>query len=188
MEKWNEWDNLRQIQFREYRRGLRQLYSPLICLTRRLFAPPRRRKRTTPAIVKISSFFRIQPSCPANPSDAIGTMRAEVLARFNQETFSTLFSFRLRDERKPPWAGSPGSFVNWMKNLQKTGTKLTAEQAGAIVAEAKSLGVEVRLDPPHPGTNWDVPHLNILNIGSNGQVHLEVPPGCSHAGVPQGHP
>jgi len=33
MEKHNERANLRQIQFREYRRGLWQLYSPLICLT-----------------------------------------------------------------------------------------------------------------------------------------------------------
>ena len=33
MEKCNERANLRQIQFREYRRGLWQLYSPLICLT-----------------------------------------------------------------------------------------------------------------------------------------------------------
>jgi hypothetical protein len=32
MEKWNERASLRQIQCREYRRGLRQLYSPRILL------------------------------------------------------------------------------------------------------------------------------------------------------------
>jgi hypothetical protein len=51
---------------------------------------------------------------------------------------------------------------------------LTSSQADSIVAQAKKLGVDVRLDPPHPGTNWDVPHLN---IGREGQVHLEVPQG-----------
>lgn len=32
--------------------------------------------------------------------------------------------------------------------------------------------------------DWNVPHLN---IGQNGQVHLEVPAGYSNAGVAQGH-
>lgn len=51
---------------------------------------------------------------------------------------------------------------------------------------AKSLGLSVTtrtkhadlvgklFDPPHLGTTCDVPHLN---IGGNGQVHLEVPVG-----------
>ena len=33
IEKSSDRANFRQIQFREYSRGLRQLYSPLICLT-----------------------------------------------------------------------------------------------------------------------------------------------------------
>lgn len=86
---------------------------------------------------------------------------------------------------RPGWASTPGGFVNWLKNLQAAGGKLTAEQADAVIAQAKEMGVEVRLDPPHPGTNWNVPHLN---IGSNGQVHLEVPAGYSNPGVAQGHP
>jgi RHS repeat-associated protein len=86
---------------------------------------------------------------------------------------------------RPPWANSPGGFVNWLKNLQKADVKLTNQQADAIINEAKTLNVEVRLDPPHPGTAWNVPHLN---IGNAGQVHLEVAPGYSNPGVFQGHP
>jgi RHS repeat-associated protein len=78
---------------------------------------------------------------------------------------------------RPVWANTAGGFVNWLKNLQKADMKLTAEQADAIVKEANNLKVEVINDPPHPGTNWDVQHLN---IGSNGQVHLEVPGGYSN--------
>lgn len=85
---------------------------------------------------------------------------------------------------RPAWAKTAGGFVNWLANLQKTGTKLSTEQADTIIQEAKSLGVQVRLDPPHPGTNWDVPHLN---IGSRGQVHLEVPAGYTNPDVTQGH-
>jgi hypothetical protein len=86
---------------------------------------------------------------------------------------------------RPAWATTPGGFVNWLKNLQKAGTPLSAGQADAIISEAKSLGVDVRLAPAHAGTNWDVPHLN---IGGNGQVHLEVPAGYTNPGVAQGHP
>jgi hypothetical protein len=83
----------------------------------------------------------------------------------------------------PAYANTPGGFVNWLKNLQHAGTQLTSSQADAIAAQAKQLGVEVRLDPPHPGTYWDVPHLN---IGKEGQVHLEVPEGYSNPTIPQG--
>jgi len=83
----------------------------------------------------------------------------------------------------PAYANTPGGFVNWLKNLSHADTKLTSSQADAIVQQAKNLGVDVRLDPPHPGTNWDVPHLN---IGREGQVHLEVPQGYSNSTIPQG--
>jgi len=86
---------------------------------------------------------------------------------------------------RPDWARTPGGFVNWLKNLQKAGTSLGGDEADAVISEAKKLGVDVRLDPPHPGTNWDVPHLN---IGSSGQVHLEVPSGYTNPGVSTGHP
>ena len=86
----------------------------------------------------------------------------------------------LAELRRPAWAETPGGFVNWLKNLQRAGTKLTADQADALVSEAKRLNVDVRLDPPHPGTNWDRPHLN---IGKEGQVHLEVPEGYDHPSV-----
>ena len=84
---------------------------------------------------------------------------------------------------RPEWANTPGGYVNWLKNLQGDGVKLSATDADEIIMEAKKLGVEVRLDPPHPGTNWDVPHLN---IGNSGQVHLEVPTGYSNPSVPTG--
>jgi RHS repeat-associated protein len=86
---------------------------------------------------------------------------------------------------RPAWASDAGGFVNWLKNLQAAGTKLTAEEADQVISEAKNLGVDVRLDPPHPGTNWDVPHLN---LGSSGQVHLEVPEGYSNPRLATGQP
>src|SRR5262249_21363008 len=61
---------------------------------------------------------------------------------------------------RPSWASTAGGFVNWLKNLQRSGHALTAAEADAIIAEAKNLGIEVRLDPPHPNTPWNVEHLN----------------------------
>jgi RHS repeat-associated protein len=84
---------------------------------------------------------------------------------------------------RPAWAESAGGFVNWLKNLQRAGKSLTSEEADAVISEAKRLNVDVRLDPPHPGTDWDVPHLN---IGKEGQVHLEVPSGYDNLSVPKG--
>jgi RHS repeat-associated protein len=84
---------------------------------------------------------------------------------------------------RPAWAESAGGFVNWLKNLQRAGKSLTADEADAIISEAQKLKVDVRLDPPHPGTDWDVPHLN---IGKEGQAHLEVPSGYDNAAVPKG--
>jgi RHS repeat-associated protein len=85
---------------------------------------------------------------------------------------------------RPFWANTSGGFVNWLVNLQRSGTKLTKEQADAIIAEAKKLGVDVRLDPPHgPGNPWNVDHLN---VGRNGQAHLEVPAGYDNPSVPKG--
>ena len=51
------------------------------------------------------------------------------------------------------------------------------------MSDRKELHVDVRLDPPHPGTNWEVPHLN---IGNEGQVHLEVPSGYDNPSLPKG--
>jgi hypothetical protein len=84
---------------------------------------------------------------------------------------------------RPGWANTPGGFVNWLRNLQKSKKKLTAAEADAVIAEAQRLGIKVRLDPPHPGTPWNVPHLN---VGDSANVHLEVPAGYSHPTVPTG--
>jgi RHS repeat-associated protein len=86
---------------------------------------------------------------------------------------------------RPDWARTAGGFLNWLKNLQRASRSLSTEEADAIASEAKNLGIKVRLDPPHPGTNWDIPHLN---IGNNGQVHLQVPQGYTNPTIPQGHP
>lgn len=85
---------------------------------------------------------------------------------------------------RPAWAKTAGGFVNWLRNLQRAGAKLTAQEADEIIAEAKTLNVKVRLDPPHVGTPWNVPHLNI----GEANVHLEVPSGYSNSTVPMGHP
>jgi RHS repeat-associated protein len=128
-----------------------------------------------------------KPFRPRNPYEA-GIMRGE--AASNSFALFGIGEVELPGEladfaglTRPVWADTPGGFVNWLKNLQSSGTPLTAGQADAIIGQAKELGVDVRLDPPHSGTNWDVPHLN---IGRNGQVHLEVPKGYDNSSVLKG--
>jgi hypothetical protein len=75
---------------------------------------------------------------------------------------------------RPEWVRNAGSFVNWMRNIQRAGTRLSTQQLNFIVRQARELGLKVRLDPAHPGTPWNVPHLN---IGARGQAHIPVPPG-----------
>jgi RHS repeat-associated protein len=83
----------------------------------------------------------------------------------------------------PEWAKTPGGFVSWVRSLSHQGVDLTADQVDQIVAQGKQLGVDIRLDPPHPGTAWEVPHLN---IGRDGQVHLQVPSGYTNPSIPSG--
>ena len=83
----------------------------------------------------------------------------------------------------PEWAKTPGGFVSWVRSLSHQGVDLTADQVDKIVAQGKQLGVDIRLDPPHPGTAWEVPHLN---IGRDGQVHLQVPDGYTNSSIPSG--
>ena len=86
---------------------------------------------------------------------------------------------------RPAWAKTAGGFVSWLMQTGKSGKTLSSAEADAVAAECKRLGVKVRLDPPHAGTDWDMPHLN---VGSNGQAHIAVPPGYQNPGIPQGHP
>ena len=74
----------------------------------------------------------------------------------------------------PSWVKNAGAFVNWLKNIQKCGYEPSQAEIDEIVKMAKGYGVPVRLDPPHPGTPWNIPHLN---IGRQGQIHIPVPPG-----------
>jgi hypothetical protein len=93
------------------------------------------------------------------------------------ETAETVLS------RMPAWVRSGGALVSWLRDLEHNGVQLSAADADAIIVKAKELNVDVRLDPPHPNTAWDVPHLN---IGGKGQVHLEVPTGYDNATIPKG--
>jgi hypothetical protein len=74
---------------------------------------------------------------------------------------------------KPTWVRNAGSFVNWMRNLQKEGLSLGKTELDEIVKMARDLQVKVRLDPPHKAP-YDYPHLN---IGKTGQAHVRVPEG-----------
>jgi hypothetical protein len=85
--------------------------------------------------------------------------------------------------KMPSWVTNGNGFVAWLKEVAHDGTVLSSADADAIAAKAKDLGVDVRLDPPHPGTNWEVLHFN---IGRNGQVHLELPAGYDNPSVPKG--
>ncbi len=78
----------------------------------------------------------------------------------------------------PSWVKDGGTLVNYGKNLQSeykaTGSIPSTNQLDIYIKRATEYGVQVRLDPPHPGTPWNVPHLN---VGSSGQVHIPVPQG-----------
>jgi RHS repeat-associated protein len=75
--------------------------------------------------------------------------------------------------KAPKWVKDAGSFVNWMKNIEKSGKTVSKALADKIVKQARKYGVKVRLDKPHIDTKWDVPHLN---IGTKGR-HVKVPKG-----------
>ena len=64
--------------------------------------------------------------------------------------------------------------MGWLQQIAKARPRLTVTEIDNIVLRARRYGVKVRLDPPHPRTAWNVPHLN---IGKRGQVHLAVPQG-----------
>jgi RHS repeat-associated protein len=71
----------------------------------------------------------------------------------------------------PHWVKNAGTVVNYAKNLEKAGQTVTREVADDLVRAARHHGVRVRLDPPHRGTPWNMPHLNVGNKG----VHVPVP-------------
>jgi hypothetical protein len=78
----------------------------------------------------------------------------------------------------PSWVRSPGATVNWAKNIETAykshGHILTKTEIDRLVQTARQHNVDViRLDPPHPGTPWDIPHLKI------GDAHIPVPVGYS---------
>jgi hypothetical protein len=79
---------------------------------------------------------------------------------------------------RPSWVQNAGTTVNWAKNLEQgyldNGNIPTTVDLDDLVSTARQHGVDVRLDPPHPGTPWNVPHLN---IGNKGQIHVPVPQG-----------
>jgi RHS repeat-associated protein len=76
--------------------------------------------------------------------------------------------------KKGKWVKDAGSFVKWMKNIEKSGRTLTKAKADKIVKQARKYGVKVKLHGPHKHKKWNVPHLN---IGKKGQAHVRVPKG-----------
>lgn len=72
------------------------------------------------------------------------------------------------------WVKSGDAVVRHAQNLQRAGQTVTKAAAGDLVRAARQHGVKVRLDPPHPKTNWSVPHLN---VGAKGRVHVPVAEG-----------
>ena len=77
---------------------------------------------------------------------------------------------------RPEWVQSAGATVNWARNLEvaykQGGYVPTEAELDELVRSAREYGVDVvRLDSPHPGTPWDVPHLKI------GSAHVPVPVG-----------
>jgi hypothetical protein len=68
---------------------------------------------------------------------------------------------------------SGGGLVNHARNLETAGATVSKEVADDIALAARKYGVKLRLDPPHPGTPWNVPHFNVGEPG----VHVPVPEG-----------
>ncbi|MCG3136725.1 MAG: hypothetical protein HJJLKODD_00561 [Phycisphaerae bacterium] len=76
----------------------------------------------------------------------------------------------------PEWVKDANSFISWLKNLEheaKSGMRYAKEEIDSLVMQARAYGVDIRLDPAHPGTAWNMPHINFGTIG----VHIPVPPG-----------
>jgi hypothetical protein len=55
------------------------------------------------------------------------------------------------------------SYSKQLESLYKSGKigSLNRDQAILLVKQARKLGVEVRIDNGHPGTFWNMDHLNI---------------------------
>lgn len=77
----------------------------------------------------------------------------------------------------PGWIIDANTLVSYGKTLEtaykKSKSIPSTTLLDEIVQQARKYGVDIRLDPPHPGTPWEVPHLN---IGKQG-VHIPVPSG-----------
>jgi hypothetical protein len=70
----------------------------------------------------------------------------------------------------------PAFFNSYLEQLEtrylREGIAVTRDEAAAIVRTARRRGEYVRIDDGHPGTRWDMKHLNIGP--KNGQYHVPI--------------
>lgn len=77
------------------------------------------------------------------------------------------------------WSNATANqLVSWAKELEKQFragniSALSRDQGAFIVKKARELGVDVRIDKGHPGTSWDMDHIN---IGPNTKYHIPLQP------------
>ena len=57
--------------------------------------------------------------------------------------------------------GNPETFNRWLKHSHPTNRPLQADDARKVWDKLLETGKIPRLDPGHPGTKWDMPHINV---------------------------
>jgi hypothetical protein len=57
-----------------------------------------------------------------------------------------------------------GLFERWLNHKHAANQPLSDEQAQQVWDKLKAQGKMPRLDPPHPGTQWNIPHINVDGI------------------------
>jgi hypothetical protein len=74
----------------------------------------------------------------------------------------------------PGFVKNAGSFVGWLKEIERPALKLSKQEVDDLVKLAREYGV--RVEEPvagHPGTQWDMPHIHV----GTPRVHIPVPEG-----------
>jgi hypothetical protein len=61
-------------------------------------------------------------------------------------------------------------FKRWLKHKHPRNRPLSQDDASKVWEKLRKMGKTPRLHPGHPGTQWDMPHINVDG------VHIPVDP------------
>ncbi len=86
---------------------------------------------------------------------------------------------------RPTWVQDKSTYIAWIEQVQNSYKELgfvpTTDQLERIIREAQDHGLSIRVDPPHPGTPWEISHLNIESIRKTNSgthrtnIHIPLP-------------